>query len=144
MSTLLTLMKPNRTPQRLYCRRSMHAVGNGSLAQHLFRSATLRKLSPPADSSTLSFMSSFSFFLESSKSSCGHPSNDKSLVFVSCSSNSSSNHVCHQVSCVTSSALCLQVRGGVPVKVDGVTWSFHLVFQMKSEVYLPPRLVKST
>ena len=29
-------------------------------------------------------------------------------------------------------------------KALGLTWSFHLVFHMKSEVYLPPLLVKST
>ena len=29
-------------------------------------------------------------------------------------------------------------------KALGLTWSFHLVFHMKSDVYLPPLLVKST
>ncbi len=83
-------------------RRGEHRTLHGRFRQrglHLLRSATLRKLRPPALSPSLSFAASFSFFLDSSKSSCKGPQDSESASMQTVTENDRvavSQHLCSE------------------------------------------------
>ena len=122
---------------------------------NLFRSATLLKLRPPAASWTSFFAASFSFFRDSSKSIYIDRTQSMLCPFWQQWADHARQVLRHRAYGAQVLLFHMAVHSGFASEqtadVDaqcgaalGLTWSFHLVFHMKSEVYLPPLLVKST